>query len=123
MNEAKMDEETHSSWWNFCLASVGAFDSKVTTILQVEFVRRLEGFEKILSFFYHYFAVSSIFTMINFVNGCHWQIKLVGSLCKLDSMYINEKSPKLVAMSALLTSFPHLLLGSTGLIRIISAQI
>lgn len=49
----------------------------------------------------------------NHVNDCHWQIKLVGSVCKLDCTYINEKSPHFLAMSALLTSFLYLLLGST----------
>lgn len=61
--------------------------------------------------------------MFNCVNDCHWQIKLVGSLCELDSLYINEKGPHFVAMSALLTSFPYLLSGYEGLIIIISAQI
>lgn len=46
-----MAEETNSSWSNFRLAPAGAFGSKVTSILQVEFVRRFESFEKILSFF------------------------------------------------------------------------
>lgn len=40
-------KETNASW----LGPVGAFGSKVTSILQVEFIRRFESFGKILSSF------------------------------------------------------------------------